>query len=98
MEEPLEYYLEFFERYQADVEELFETTIDLTDLDRDAINMLSSQKLLYAFCYLAGPPISMDDLKTVAAVSNLNRNRQGGFSRRKPRWESGSRGTRGDGC
>jgi len=32
------------------------------------------------------------------AVSNLNRNRREGFSRRKLRWESESRGTRGGGC
>jgi hypothetical protein len=34
----------------------------------------------------------------VTAVSNLNRNRWEGFSRRKPQWESESRGTRGGGC
>jgi DNA-directed RNA polymerase specialized sigma24 family protein len=32
------------------------------------------------------------------AVSNLNRNRRAGFSRRKLRWAFGSRGTRGGGC
>lgn len=72
IEEPLEDYLEAFDEYQGDVEDLFETTIDLTNLTRDAIDILTSKKLLHAFRYLAGPPISVDDLKTVADASQLN--------------------------
>ena len=72
IEEPLEDYLEEFDKYQGDVEDLLETTVDLTNLTRDAIDVLTSKKLLHAFRYLAGPPISVDDLKTVADAAQLN--------------------------
>jgi hypothetical protein len=72
LEEPLEDYLEAFDEYQANVEDMFETTIDLTDLDETAIQFLTDPKLFAAFRYLAGPPISDDDLKTVAEVQSLN--------------------------
>ncbi|MGA2034612.1 MAG: XamI family restriction endonuclease, partial [Thermoguttaceae bacterium] len=72
LEEPLEDYLEAFDEYQGNVEDLFETTIDLTELDETAIQFLSDAKLFGAFRYLAGPPISDDDLKTVAEVTSLN--------------------------
>ena len=72
LEEPLEDYLEAFDEYLGNIEDLFETTIDLTELDEGAIDFLSDPKLLDAFRYLAGPPISDDDLKTVAEVQSLN--------------------------
>jgi hypothetical protein len=66
MAEPLEAYLEAFDDYQGVVEDLLETTVDLTDLDSTALDILTDAKLLEAFRYLAGPPISADDLQTVA--------------------------------
>jgi hypothetical protein len=75
MEEPLEDYLEAFDLYLGNVEDLFETTIDLTELDETAIEFLTNPKLFGAFRYLAGPPISDDDLKTVAEVVSLNAKR-----------------------
>jgi hypothetical protein len=72
LEEPLEEYLEAFDEYQGNVASLFETTIDLTELDETAIQFLCDPKLFAAFRYLAGPPISNDDLKTVAEVRSLN--------------------------
>jgi hypothetical protein len=72
LEEPLEDYLEAFDEYQGNVEDLFETTVDLTELDEAAIQFLADPKLFGAFRYLAGPPISDDDLKTVAEVRSLN--------------------------
>lgn len=72
LEEPLEEYLEAFEEYQGSVEELFETTVDLTNLAETAAAILTSPQLLRAFRYLAAPFISMDDLKTVAEVRSLN--------------------------
>lgn len=66
MEEPLEQYIEKFDEYQTVVEELLETTVDLSDLDSHLVNVLTQPKLLEAFRYLAGPPISDDDLKVVA--------------------------------
>ncbi len=71
MEEPLEDYLEAFDDYQGNIEELFETTVDLTDLGTTALNVLTDARLLDAFRYLAGPPISDDDLKTVAEAASL---------------------------
>ena len=72
LEEPLEDYLEAFDEYQGNVEELFETTIDLTELDERAVEFLTNPRLFVAFRYLAGPPISDDDLKTIAEVQSLN--------------------------
>ncbi|MCT9020897.1 hypothetical protein NMC40_19025 [Proteus mirabilis] len=40
LEEPLEDYLEAFDLYQGYVEELLETTIDLTDFDTPALEVL----------------------------------------------------------
>lgn len=72
LEEPLEDYLEAFDKYQGNVEDLFETTIDLTELDESALQFLTDPSLFAVFRYLAGPPISDDDLKTVAEVQTLN--------------------------
>jgi hypothetical protein len=72
MEEPLEDYLEAFEDYQGHYEVLMEKTVDLTDLDGTALDVLTDKSLLRAFRYLAGPPISDDDLKTVAEAATLN--------------------------
>jgi len=72
IEEPLEDYLEAFDDYQGHVEDLFETTIDLTRLEASAVEILTDKKLLHAFRYLAGPPISIDDLKTVAEAASLS--------------------------
>lgn len=75
LEEPLEEYLESFEDYQGRVEDLFESTVDLTNLDDTALDVLTDARLLEAFRYLAGPPISSDDLKTVAEVDSLTASR-----------------------
>ena len=66
MEEPLEAYLGAFERYQGFVENLLETSIDLTELEKTAVDILTDPQLLEAFRYLAGPPLSQDDLKTLS--------------------------------
>jgi hypothetical protein len=66
MEEPLEAYLNNFDDYQGVVEDLLETTVDLTDLDSTALAILSDQKMREALRYIPGPPISADDLKVVA--------------------------------
>ncbi len=72
MEEPLEEYLEVFDDYQGKIEELLETTVDLTTLEDHALAILSDRKLLEAFRYLAGPPISLDDLKTLSDAAKLS--------------------------
>lgn len=69
MEEPLEAYLGFFDEYQGTVEDLLETSVDLAQLDTTIEPILTDKKLLEAFRYLAGPPISVDDLKVLAEAS-----------------------------
>lgn len=71
MEEPLEDYLEAFDKYQGYIEELLETTVDLRDLGGAALDVLTDAHLVHAFRYLAGPPISADDLKILAGAPSL---------------------------
>lgn len=74
MQEPLEAYLEAFDDYQGIVEDLLETTVDLTDLTTTPLDILSNPNLRHAFRYIAGPPISDDDLKVIAdAVLTVSR-------------------------
>ena len=75
MEEPLEDYLEAFDEYQGHIEELLETTVDLTRLDETALDVLSDPNLQDAFRYLAGPPISDDDLEVLAEAPSLAKGR-----------------------
>lgn len=72
LEEPLEDYLDAFDQFQGYVEEILETTVDLTDLETSALDVLGDQRLLEAFRYLAAPPISADDLKVLADASSLS--------------------------
>jgi len=65
MAEPLEEYLDQFDGVQGVLEELLESTVDLTQLEGQAVEILTDPLLLDAFRYLAGPPISVDDLKTL---------------------------------
>jgi hypothetical protein len=73
LEEPLEDYLEAFDEYQGYVEELLETTVDLSDLDSSALAVLSEPRLLEVFRYLAAPPISSDDYKVLADAKSLSK-------------------------
>lgn len=73
LEEPLEDYLEAFDEYQGYVEEILETTVDLSDLGPSALDVLGDLRLLEAFRYLAGPPISQDDLKVLADARSLTK-------------------------
>jgi hypothetical protein len=66
LQEPLEAYLEAFEDYQGSVENLLETSIDLSELETTAVEILTSPQLLEAFRYLAGPPLSADDLQVLS--------------------------------
>ncbi|PKF26836.1 XamI family restriction endonuclease [Pseudomonas hunanensis] len=73
LEEPLEDYLEAFDEYQGHIEEVLETTVDLSHLDGAALELLSEGHLLHAFRYLAAPPISQDDLKVLADAKSLTK-------------------------
>jgi len=75
LEEPLEDYLEAFDEYQGYIEELLETTVDLTRLESTALEVLTDSRLLEAFRYLAAPPISQDDLKVLAEAPSLAKGR-----------------------
>jgi hypothetical protein len=105
MLEPLEQYLETFDRCQGVVEDLLETTIDLSKLDDSAVDVVTDPDLLDAFRYLAGPPISADDLRVLAeavlAPSRLRNNEEmvrrivevvrAGLDRRRFPWMSDGR-------
>jgi hypothetical protein len=72
LREPLEDYLEHVDAYLGSFEDLLETTIDLTRIEPAALDIVTDPEMLEAFRYLAGPPISADDLKTVAEATSLN--------------------------
>ena len=71
MQEPLEAYLETFDEYRGAVEDLLEATVNLTQLSEATEQVLTDPALLEAVRYLAGPPISADDLKVLADVESL---------------------------
>jgi hypothetical protein len=66
LQEPLEAYTASFDRYQRAVEDLLATSLDLTQLSRSVAEVVTIPALLEAFRYLAGPPISEDDLMVLA--------------------------------
>jgi hypothetical protein len=69
-------YGQHFDARQGDVEELLERLVNMADLDAlgddTIIGVLSDERLLDATRYLAGPPVSADDLKTLAEVESLS--------------------------
>ncbi len=75
LEEPLEAYLELFDAYQGVFEELLEITVDLTALHEKGTEVLTDSRLLETLRYVAGPPISTDDLKTITEALSLNTTR-----------------------
>ncbi len=70
--ESVDGYSTIFEEKLGVVEELFEQTKDLELLSDQAAEVLSKPSFLEAIRYLAGPPISSDDLMVVANVKTLN--------------------------
>ena len=73
LEEPLEHYLKAFDNYRDRVEKILNDTANLMNLDDKALDVLGNPRLLEAFRYLAGPPISQDDLKVLADARSLAR-------------------------
>lgn len=69
LEEPLEQYLKAFDTCRGIVEDLLETTVDLSRLLHEATAVVTNPDFLLALRYLAGPPISQDDLKVLAEAS-----------------------------
>lgn len=66
LQEPLEAYTKAFDQYRGAVESLLEATYGLTQLDRQGVEIMTNAALFEAFRYLAGPPISEDDLAVLA--------------------------------
>jgi hypothetical protein len=66
MREPLEAYLRAFDEYVHSLDLLLKGSKDLLRLDDEAISILTDKRLFEAFRYLSGPPISEDDLRTLA--------------------------------
>lgn len=75
VEEPLETYGEAFDRRQGQFEVLLEQTVDLTELEQHAIELLTTPHLRDALRYIAGPPISEDDLKTLAEAPTFTKSK-----------------------
>lgn len=73
LEEPLEDYLEAFDEYQGYIEEILETTLDLSQIESSALDVLTNPHLFEVFRYLAGPPISQDDLKVLADAKSFSK-------------------------
>ena len=69
LREPVEQYLEVFDGYAASVRSLLSETGNLSRLTDASLETLTDPDLLDALRYLAGPPISADDLKTLADAS-----------------------------
>ena len=69
LRESVEQYPRLFDEYAASVGLLMDETDNLAELFNDSVGILTDSDLLDAVRYLAAPPISEDDLKTLADVS-----------------------------
>lgn len=67
--ESVEEYPRLFDEYATRVERLMNETGNLSELSNDAIEILADSDLLETFRYVAAPPISEDDLKSLADAS-----------------------------
>jgi hypothetical protein len=72
MQEPLEAYLDQFEDAKDAVDEFMEATVDLSRLNDEADSLLPQEHMLAVLRYLAGPPISTDDLKVIVDARSLS--------------------------
>jgi XamI restriction endonuclease len=71
LEEPVEAYSDAFEQVRDAVENLIEATVDLSQLEEKAAELLQRPDMLDAMRYLAGPPISRDDLVTLLDTTSI---------------------------
>ncbi|WP_420621727.1 XamI family restriction endonuclease [Candidatus Poriferisodalis sp.] len=67
--EPVGRYLQAFDDYAASVDRLMRESQDLRSLRDVAQSVLTDADLLEAFRYLAGPPVSTDDLMELAETN-----------------------------
>lgn len=70
--EPIDDYGNLFDRLRGVVEDLLEETVDLTRVESQSLQIMTETASLDAFRYLAGPPISLDDLKTLVDTNTLS--------------------------
>lgn len=73
--EDLSSYTDIFEEARQAVTTLLELTVDLSEVKDRALEVATDAALLEALRYLAGPPISEDDLKTLANTNTLTASR-----------------------
>lgn len=69
MTEPLDHYLTFYEAACQVFAEVMEATADLRLLRENAAAVLTNKDRQHLCRYIASPPLSEDDLKTIAGVS-----------------------------
>ena len=69
VDEPLEQYLTYYQESREAIETILELTVDLHDVRQRAVDILAASELVDTVRYLASPPISKDDLETVADVT-----------------------------
>ena len=67
--EPLEQYPSHVDDCLGTMEELIELTVDLTQLRERAVEVVTAPHLLEALRFVAGPFISMDDLRVIARTT-----------------------------
>lgn len=68
-QEPLELYVEHLDECLGTVEELVELTVDLAELRPRAAEVVADARYIEALRFLAGPFISVDDLRVIAQTS-----------------------------
>jgi hypothetical protein len=68
-EEPLEQYLAHLDECLGTIEELVELTVDLSELRERAADVVAEARYIEAMRFLAGPFISVDDLRVIAETS-----------------------------
>jgi hypothetical protein len=72
LQEPLAAYQAWLTQSRATMRALLARTDDLTRIAEHAVAILSDRELRDAFRYLAGPPISLDDLAVLAEADSLS--------------------------
>ncbi len=75
--EPLEVFLEFFDEFRGVVGKVLEQTVDLSRLREEAVDLIQDRRKLEVIRYLAGPPVSEDDLKILIGTDSLAPSRFG---------------------
>jgi hypothetical protein len=68
-QEPREQYLEHIDESLGTFEELIELTVDLSELRERAVEVVTRPELLEALRFVAGPFVSVDDLRVIARTT-----------------------------